>query len=293
MLTFASGREVLALAEKEGLSLGRLALRWESEQAREGEAVLLERMAERLEVMRAAVERGLRGEDRSPSGLAGGQARLMWQAAESPRVGGAALTRAAARALAVAEVNACMGRIVAAPTAGSCGIVPGVLLTVAEEREKGEEDLILALFTAGLVGHLIARRTNLAGAAGGCQAEVGAAAGMAAAAAVELAGGSPEQALNAAAISLKGSLGLVCDPVAGLVEVPCIKRNALGAANALTAAEMALAGLRSAIPFDEVVEAMAAVGRSLPRELKETALGGCAATPTGLAIKERLYGEAH
>jgi L-serine dehydratase len=291
VLTFASGGEVLALAQKEGLSLGRLALRWESEQAGETEDLLMARMAERLKVMRAAVERGLRGEDRSPSGLAGGQARLVWEAAANPRVGGATLTRAAARALAVAEVNACMGRIVAAPTAGSCGIVPGVLLTVAEEREKGEEDLVLALFTAGLIGYLIARRANLAGAAGGCQAECGAAASMAAAAAVELAGGSPEQALNAAAISLKGSLGLVCDPVAGLVEVPCIKRNALGAANALTAAEMSLAGVKSAIPFDEVVDAMAAVGRSLPRELKETALGGCAATPTGKAIKKSLCGK--
>ncbi|BCV23378.1 L-serine ammonia-lyase, iron-sulfur-dependent, subunit alpha [Gelria sp. Kuro-4] len=288
MLTFASGAELLALAERENLSLGTLALRWESEQERKPEAELKARMAEYLAVMRAAVERGLTGKDRSPSGLAGGRGRLVWEASGKARVGGATLARAAARALAVAEVNACMGRIVAAPTAGSCGIVPGVLFTVAEENHKDDEALVLALFTAGVIGQLIARRATLAGAAGGCQAECGAAAGMAAAAAVELAGGSPGQALAAAAISLKGSLGLVCDPVAGLVEVPCIKRNALGAANALTSAELALAGVESAVPFDEVVDAMAEVGRSLPREFKETALGGCAATPTGRAWKEKL-----
>lgn len=289
MLNFASASELLVLAEQEGLSLGALALRWESERQRQPEAVLKARMAENLAVMQEAVERGLTGKDRSPSGLAGGQAQLVWPAAGSARVAGTILARAAARALAVAEVNACMGRIVAAPTAGSCGIVPGVLLTVAEEKKKDQEALVLALFTAGVIGCLIARRATLAGAAGGCQAECGAAASMAAGAAVELAGGSPRQALDAGAISLKGSLGLVCDPVAGLVEVPCIKRNALGAANALTAAELALAGVVSAIPFDEVIEAMAAIDRSLPRELKETALGGCAATPTGRAWKEKLF----
>lgn len=193
-----------------------------------------------------------------------------------------------ARALSAAEVNACMGRVVAAPTAGSCGVLPAVLLTLAERVGAADEQVVKCMFTAAAVGAIIQARATLAGAEGGCQAECGAAAAMAAAAGVELCDGTPSQSGHAAAISLKGTMGLVCDPVAGLVEVPCVKRNALAAANALAAIEMAMAGVRSAIPVDEVIDAMRAVAKLLPEALRETALGGLAATPTGLEIARRL-----
>ena len=182
--------------------------------------------------------------------------------------------------MAVLEVNASMGLIVAAPTAGSSGIVPGLLLALQEEYDRTDEDMIRALFTASAVGYLAMRNATVAGAVGGCQAEVGVASAMAAAAAVELMGGSPQQALGAASTALANLLGLVCDPIAGLVEAPCQSRNGIGAANALTCAEMALAGIEQMIPFDEMLETMYHVGRGLPAELRETALGGCAATKT-------------
>ena len=193
-----------------------------------------------------------------------------------------------ARALAVSEVNARMGRIVAAPTAGSCGILPAVILTFAEEKALDERTAVLGLWTASGIGMVIANQASLSGAEGGCQAECGSAAAMSAAAAGEMLGGSPRQAAEACAIALKAVLGLVCDPVAGLVEVPCIKRNASGAANALVAAELALAGITSAIPADEVIAAMRAVGSQMPASLRETAAGGLAATPTGREIARRL-----
>ena len=198
------------------------------------------------------------------------------------------MNKVAARAIAVAEVNASMGRIVAAPTAGACGVLPGVLLTVQEILKASEEDMVMTLFTAAGIGMIIAERASISGAEGGCQAEIGAASAMAAGAAVELAGGRPEETSHAAAIALKNFLGLVCDPVAGLVEVPCIKRNAIGAMIAVTAAEMALAGIKSAIPLDEVIDTMASIGRLMPCSLKETAQGGLAISPTGQRIKE-LY----
>jgi len=203
-------------------------------------------------------------------------------------IGGEPLASAIAYALAVAEVNASMGRIVAAPTAGSCGVLPGVLFSVGEIRGADDSELVDALFAAGGVGAVIARSSTLAGAAGGCQAECGAAAAMAAAAAVQIAGGAPEQCANGVALAFKGLLGLVCDPVAGLVEVPCIKRNATSVAVALAAADMALAGIRSVIPADEVIQAMGAIGRELPASLRETALGGLAATPTGKRIASEM-----
>jgi L-serine dehydratase len=192
----------------------------------------------------------------------------------------------------VAEVNAGMGKIVAAPTAGSCGVLPAVLLTVAEELNAGEEQLIEALFAASGVGLVIAHQASVSGAQGGCQAEIGSAACMAAVAAVELAGGDPESAAHAGAIALKTLLGLVCDPVAGLVEVPCVKRNVTGAVNALVAADMALAGIKSNIPLDEVIVTMGQIGNSMPCSLKETAQGGLAITPTALKVKERVLGVA-
>ena len=195
------------------------------------------------------------------------------------------------RALAVSEYNAAMGKIVAAPTAGSCGILPGTILSLLEERELPEEIAVMALFTAGAFGMVIATKASIAGAQGGCQAECGSASAMAAAALVEMAGGTPEMCGHACAIAIKNQLGLVCDPIAGLVEVPCVKRNAGGVACAFTAAELALAGIQSVIPVDEVIEAMREVGDAMPCALKETALGGLAATPTGIRLKQEIFGE--
>jgi len=184
-----------------------------------------------------------------------------------------------------------MGRICAAPTAGSCGIIPASIITSSEVLNSSEEDIINALFTASGIGEIIAKNATVSGAEGGCQAECGAAAAMAAAAIVELKKGTPEMSLNAASIALKNIMGLICDPIAGLVEAPCAKRNASGAVNAMLSADMALAGVKSLIPFDEVVEAMYKVGKSLPVELRETALGGIAATKTGIEIKNKIFGK--
>lgn len=280
-------QELAELASARGVTIGALALEWECQEAGEPAEALRGKMGERLRVMREAVARGLQGV-KSRSGLTGGDAKLVAKGlaanASARLVGGEPLTTAISYALAVSEVNASMGRIVAAPTGGSCGILPGVLLSVGERVGATDESLIDALFTAGAAGSVIARRATVSGAAGGCQAECGSAAAMAAAAAVQLGGGTPQQCVQAVALSLKGLMGLVCDPMAGLVEVPCIKRNATSAGVALAAATMALAGVRSVVPPDEVVDAMGAVGRELPASLKETAVGGLAATPTGKRI---------
>lgn len=215
-------------------------------------------------------------------GLIGGEAKRVFDHLPQSLCG-PVLSRAAAYAMAVLEVSSSMGLIVAAPTAGSAGVVPGVLLALGEERGLPRERLIDALFNAGAVGYLAMRNATVAGAVGGCQAEVGVAAAMAASAAVELLDGSPRQSLDAASTVLMNMLGLVCDPVGGLVEYPCQSRNAAGATNALTAAELALSGVPQLIPFDEMLSAMYAVGRRLPAELRETALGGCATTPSACA----------
>jgi len=220
--------------------------------------------------------------------MIGGDGQRLLQYAQSQPTLSGQLLEAVGRALAVAELNAAMGLIVAAPTAGSAGILPGVLTVLAEKLAKSEQEMVESLFCAAGVGLIIAQKASLSGAEGGCQAECGAAAAMAAAAAVELAGGTPSQAVAAVAISMKNSLGLVCDPVAGLVEVPCAKRNALGAANALVAADLALAGIISVIPADEFIEAMGGIGRAMPASLKETAQGGLAQTPTGRALAAKV-----
>ncbi len=286
-------------AVSRALTMGAAVREQEALDLDQSQDVVICRMRERLAVMRDSVGRGLAGV-RSRSGLTGGDARRMAEArtriasghataSGAPMlIGGEPLTSAITYALAVAEVNAGMGRIVAAPTAGSCGVLPGVLFSVGEIRGAGDAELVDALFAAGGVGAVIARSSTLAGAAGGCQAECGAAAAMAAAAAVQIAAGTPEQCADAVALAFKGLLGLVCDPVAGLVEVPCIKRNATSVAVALAAADMALAGIRSVIPADEVIWAMGAIGRELPASLRETALGGLAATPTGKRIASEI-----
>lgn len=279
-------QDYIQLAEERGLKIGEIILAEQAEESEKPESELQERMRLNLNVMREAVESGLSGERKSPSGLIGGDAakvQARWKSGES--LTGERISGAIARALAVAEVNATMGKIVAAPTAGSCGVLPAVLLTVEEALNCPEDDMVTALFTAAGIGMVIADRANVSGAEGGCQAEIGSAAGMAAAVAVELSGGSPGQTGDAAAIALKSMLGLVCDPIAGLVEVPCVKRNATAATIALAAAEMSLAGVKSKVPLDEVIDAMNEIGKQMPCSLRETAQGGLAVTPTGRRIQ--------
>lgn len=257
----------------------------------EGESLLGE-MQRRWGVMRESVRDGLEGIEESAGGMV---ARDGMRYLEYVRSGGGLLStlpgKAAAYALAASECNACMGRVCAAPTAGACGVLPGIFLAISEERGFSDSEIAAGLVTAGLIGSVIAARASLSGAEGGCQAECGSAAAMGAAALVELEGGTPDEAGHAAALALKSFMGLVCDPVAGLVEVPCIKRNAMAAVHALTAADMALAGVVSAIPIDEVIDTMGRVGRALPEELRETGRGGVAATPTGRAVSARVHGD--
>jgi L-serine dehydratase len=251
---------------------------------------IFRRMKDSLDVMRRSAENGAAENLRSNSGLTGGDGFRMNRYAEGSPLSGSFCAKAIARAIAIAEYNAAMGKIVAAPTAGSCGILPAAILTLIDERGIPEDDAVMALFTAGALGLVIANEASIAGAEGGCQAECGSAAAIAAGALVELSGGSPRMAADACAIAIKNQLGLVCDPVAGLVEVPCVKRNAGGVMCALAAADMALAGIKSVIPVDEVIGAMREIGEALPPHLKETAQGGLAATPTGLELKKKIVG---
>ncbi|MDO4267239.1 MAG: L-serine ammonia-lyase, iron-sulfur-dependent, subunit alpha [Eubacteriales bacterium] len=279
------------LAAERGEPISALVLRQQAEQLEISEEEVYERMAASYRVMAECIGPGCDPDLRSTSGLTGGSAFKMRQVSQGGRsLTGSMISGALYRALAVSELNASMGRIVAAPTAGSCGILPAAVLTMQEERGLSERECVMSLFTASAVGMVIAHNACLAGAQGGCQAECGSAAAMAAAAITELAGGSPEMAAHAVAIALKNILGLVCDPVAGLVEIPCIKRNASGVAGAFVAAEMALAGIESAIPADEVIWAMKKIGDSMAPSLKETAEGGLAATPTGQRLHKQVFG---
>lgn len=234
------------------------------------------------------------GADRSASGFAGGDAAKVAEAeARGQLLTGGYLAQVMAEALKTAECNACMKRIVAAPTAGSCGVLPAVLIPLAEERDVPEETILQALYIAAGFGQVTALRASVAGAEGGCQAEIGTASAMAAAALTHILGGTAQQCADAYAIALGNLLGLVCDPVAGLVEVPCVKRNVIGAVNAVSAANMAVAGITSRIPVDEVIDAMGEVGDALPASLRETGLGGLAATPTGRQAAERIARAEH
>lgn len=243
------------------------------------------RMKRVLEIMKESATAPIKSPGKSMGGLIGGEAKkLNVYYNKGKDICGSVLGRGIAYAMAVLEVNSSMGLIVAAPTAGSSGIVPGLLLALQQEYSISDERILDALFNAGAIGYLAMRNATVAGAVGGCQAEVGVAAAMAASGAVELMGGDPRQCLDAGTTVLMNMLGLVCDPVGGLVEYPCQNRNAAGVANALIAAEMALSGIRQLIPFDEMLETMYSVGKRLPSELRETALGGCAATPTGCGL---------
>ncbi|MGD9473683.1 MAG: L-serine ammonia-lyase, iron-sulfur-dependent, subunit alpha [Eubacteriaceae bacterium] len=289
MITYDSIQSLIDQAVLEGKLISQIVLIDQASQMEMTDKQLLKKMNDNLQVMKEAVLTGLESESKSVSGLSGGDAKKMMQSISAGRsIGGHLLSEVITKALAVSEVNACMGRIVASPTAGSCGIIPGLLLTLKEVYQINDEKVVMSLFTASGFGMVIAKNAGISGAEGGCQAECGSASAMAAAAAVELAGGTPEMCGHAVAFALKSVLGLVCDPVAGLVEVPCVKRNASGAANALVAAEMALAGIESKIPVDEVITAMKAVGDALPASLKETAEGGLADTPTGKKLAESI-----
>ncbi|MBQ7455532.1 MAG: L-serine ammonia-lyase, iron-sulfur-dependent, subunit alpha [Clostridia bacterium] len=276
-----SVKELLLEAERCG-GIAAAAKAWQLRQSGETDAAALEmRMLHALMVMNDSAEKGLDEHLRSVSGLTGGNAYKLMQAAQQGRTaGGSLLGRVCARSLAVAESNAAMGRIVAAPTAGACGILPGALLTLQEEYGFTDNQLAEALFVAGAFGLVIANRASISGAQGGCQAECGAAAGMTAAAVTALYGGTPEQSAHACAFALMNLMGLVCDPVRGLVEVPCVFRNVGAVSVALSAADMALAGIPCPIPCDEVIDAMRQVGEALPASLRETGEGGCAACPS-------------
>ncbi len=275
-------------AEAGGTTLAHVALAAESRDQGRPVAEIRHALGRALAVMRGAIQKGLAGDMRSASGLVGGDAAKLRHGPAGP-LANTPFRDVLARALAVQEVNAAMGVIVAAPTAGGAGVLPAVLLGLAEAQGIGDEALIDALATAGLIGAVVAERASLSGAEGGCQAETGAAAGMAAGAATEMLGGSPSQAGHAVALAQQGTLGLVCDPLGGLVELPCVFRNATGAAIALAAIEMAMAGITFAIPADEVIDTMGEIGRAMDVRYRETAGGGLAATPTGRRLaRERL-----
>ena len=280
MLTYDTIDSLCRAAEKAGQPISQVVLTDQAEQMEASPQALYARMLDSLKVMQNAVQAGMAPDLRSASGLSGGDAAKMQAYAATGGLTGTFLNRAMARALAVSEYNACMGKIVAAPTAGASGILPAVVVCCGDERGLADETLCMALFAAGAVGAIVAENASIAGASGGCQAETGTAAAMAAAALAQMKGAAPEVSLTAAAIALKNCMGLVCDPVGGLVECPCIKRNAIGVANAVLSCDLAMAGIPSLIPFDEVVDAMRAVGAVMSPDLKETARGGLAATET-------------
>lgn len=280
-MDFKHASELLALCQEHHMTISQVMRQREIVLGETDSASCDNRMYHALEIMKQSAYTPISAPIRSMGGLIGGEAqKLAAHQAAGNGICGSVLGKAVTYAMAVLETNASMGLIVAAPTAGSAGIVPGLLLALQEEYHFTDEQIMYSLYNAGAIGYLAMRNATVAGAVGGCQAEVGVAAAMAASAAAELKGGTPQQCLSAASTVLMNMLGLVCDPVGGLVEYPCQNRNAAGAANALIAAEMALSGITQLIPLDEMLAAMYTVGRKLPAELRETALGGCAATPS-------------
>jgi len=291
-LKYLSIAELVDQATAQDARISQIVLRDQAEQMDTEPQVLFRKMRENYHVMQESIQKGADPDIKSTSGLTGGDAWKLYSVYEKKKsLTGSFMAGAMWRALAVSELNAAMGRIVAAPTAGSCGILPAAIVTMQEEYSLDEYDCVMALFTASAVGMVIGNNASLAGASGGCQAECGSASAMAAAAIVELAGGTPQMSGEACAIAIKNILGLVCDPVAGLVEIPCIKRNAGGVTTAFMAAELALAGITSHIPADETILAMKRIGDTMPASLRETAEGGLAMTPTGQALNTRVFGE--
>ena len=285
-----SGAELLEICRENNFSLAEYAIQYEMESKNCTREDVIKGMEKVLQVMKEAANEGQEKEVYSVSGLIGGDAyKLKKYLEKGDTLTGNVMVGAMARALSCSEVNASMGKIIACPTAGSCGILPAVMLTAKERLNLQDEDLLYGLLAASAIGLIIGKNATFSGAEGGCQAECGSASAMAAGALVELMGGTPEMSLNAAAIVIKNILGLVCDPVAGLVEIPCAKRNASGAVNAICAADLVMAGIESKIPFDDTVSAMAQVGKALPETLRETALGGVAITKTGLMLKKKVF----
>lgn len=291
-MSFTSLTELIERAETEHTSIAQIMLDTEREQKGISKELLIKNMALQFDVMEEAVRKGTASPVKSRTGLTGGDGYRVYQyALKGESYVHPYTLNVLAYALSVSEVNAAMGRIVATPTAGSAGILPAVLIHALDSGKYKREDLILSMFTASALGLVIANKASISGAAGGCQAEIGSATAMAAGTLVELAGGTPSQVGNAISIALKNSLGLVCDPVAGLVEIPCIFRNGLHALTAQAAADMALAGVNSVIPPDEVIHVMHEVGQQMPEALRETGIGGLAGTPTGKKIREQIFGK--
>ncbi|MBP1994827.1 L-serine ammonia-lyase, iron-sulfur-dependent, subunit alpha [Paenibacillus eucommiae] len=289
-MRFRTLKQLVQCCEAEGLSIAELMLADQAHQSGNSPEQEFRKMMDYYQIMKEAVAKGLTEDTTSRSGLTGKDAqRVMSFMSNQETSLGEEACRAMAYALAVSEVNASMGRIIATPTAGSCGIIPGVFISAQQRFGWDDEHMVRGLFCAGAIGYVVANNSFVSGAEGGCQAEVGSAIGMAAGAMTELRGGTPAQAVHAVGLALKNTLGLICDPVGGLVEIPCIVRNGFGAVNALAAADMALAGVRSVIPSDEVVQVMYEVGISMPEKHRETAKGGLAQTPTGKKIMDSLY----
>lgn len=281
-MDFLTGNQLLEKCHEESLPISEIMKLREITLGHANTDDIKQKLKTVLSIMKKAVQKPLISPSKSIGGLIGGEAKKVTShIGASDNVAGSMLSKAIAYSMAVLEVNASMGLIVAAPTAGSSGVLPGVLLALQNEHKLPDETLCKGLLNASAIGYLLMRNASVSGAEAGCQAEVGAASAMAASAIVEMLGGTPEMCLHAAVFALSNLLGLVCDPIAGLVESPCQSRNAIGVANAITSAELVLSGVRHPIPFDEMAEAMLRVGKSLPFELRETAMGGCAGTPTG------------
>lgn len=280
-MDFKNANELLALCEEKNLPVSEIMRIREIELGETAADIVNKKMTRVLEIMKDAAFSPIKQPVKSMGGLIGGEARkLSLHAQNNEGLCGDLLQKAITYAMATLETNASMGLIVASPTAGSAGIVPGLMLAMQEHYQFSDEKIIQALFNASAIGYLAMRNATVAGAVGGCQAEVGVASAMAASAAVELMGGTPRECTFAASTVLMNMLGLVCDPVGGLVEYPCQNRNAAGVANAIIAAEMSLAGIPQLIPLDEMIQTMFTVGKKLPAELRETAMGGCATTPS-------------
>lgn len=289
-MDFKNAKELLQVCSENKMKISEVMQKRECDLMDTTQDAIMDRMTEVYRIMKDSAKQAAEKPMKTMGGIIGGESRRLLQLEESGKsLFPGIMARAAAYSMGVLEVNASMGLIVAAPTAGSSGVVPGVFLAYQEENHATDEEMVQALFNAGAIGYLAMRNATVAGAVGGCQAEIGIAAAMAASAVVELRGGTPEQCEDAASTVLMNMLGLVCDPVAGLVEYPCQNRNASGAANALVAAEIALAGNKQLIPLDQMIEAMYSVGRRLPAALRETALGGCAITAAGQECAQCVF----
>lgn len=287
-MDFKNGIELLEICNKESMDISQVMIQREMDMAGTTKEEIYDRMRTVRKIMTDASKSSIENPVKSIGGLLGGEAKKVYESKYN--FCGDTLKDAIAYSQSVLEVNATMGLIVAAPTAGSSGVIPGILVALTEHENLDEETCIKGLITTSAVGYIFMRNATVAGAEGGCQAEVGAASAMGAAMMVEMLGGTPEQALNAAAFAISNILGMVCDPIAGLVESPCQNRNAIGVANAFTSAQLSLAGIKHPVPFDEMVDVMYEVGRSLPASLRETAKGGCACSPTGCSLAGCIFG---